>query len=106
MLSVGSVIRSCARALTPRAVESTIRSEEETVDIAAIRNRMRSLRFWRRKDPFLELLESAPLDDEPVTEDDLRSLEEGRAANRAGRTTASEEVKRRYRERLGEATSP
>ncbi len=52
------------------------------------------------------MLKSAPLDDEPVTEVDLRSLEEGWEDYRAGQTISSEEIKRTYRERLGEATSP
>ena len=68
------------------------------MNILAVRNRISSIRFRRRKDPFVEMLESAPLDDEPVTEDDLRSLEEGRQDYLAGRTISSEEVKRKYRE--------
>jgi hypothetical protein len=43
----------------------------------------------RKKDPFLEMLESAPLDDEPITEDDLRALEEGREDYRAGGAVCS-----------------
>ena len=46
------------------------------MDIVAIRNRILRFSFRRRKDPFIEMLESAPLTTEPVTEDDLRSLEE------------------------------
>jgi hypothetical protein len=64
----------------------------------AIRNRILSFGFRRRKDPFLEMLESAPLDDEPVTEDDLRSLEEGWQDYLAGNYVTSDEIKRRYRE--------
>jgi hypothetical protein len=70
------------------------------MDILAIRNRLLGFGFRRRKDPFVEMLAAAPLTSEPVTDDDLRSLEEGREDYRAGRTISSEEIKRQYRERL------
>jgi hypothetical protein len=88
------------RKLTSRAIEATLRRKEKIMDIPAIRNRLLSFSFRRRKDPFVDLLESAPLTTEPVTEDDLRSLEEGREDYRAGRTISAEEIKRQYRERL------
>lgn len=68
------------------------------MDIATIRSRILNLSSRRRKDPVMEVLEAAPLDDEPVTEDDLRSLEEGWQDYLAGRTISSEEVKRKFRE--------
>ncbi|MGH2614792.1 MAG: hypothetical protein ACRDJC_06105 [Thermomicrobiales bacterium] len=70
------------------------------MDFLAIRNRLLSFSFRRRKDPFVEMLESAPLDDEPVTEDDVRSLEEGWQDYLAGRYVTSDEVKRKYREQV------
>lgn len=76
------------------------------MDILAIRDRILNFSFRRRRDPFVEMLDSAPWDDEPVTEDDLRSLEEGREDYRAGRTVSSEVIKRKYRDRLGEASAP
>ena len=70
------------------------------MNILAIGNRILRFGFRRRKDPCVEMLESAPLTTEPVTEDDLRSLEEGWEDYLAGRTIPSEEIKRQYRERL------
>jgi len=68
------------------------------MDILAIRNRILNFSFRRRKDPVVAMLESAPLDDEPVTDDDVRSLEEGWQDYLAGRYLTSDEVKRKYRE--------
>jgi hypothetical protein len=68
------------------------------MDFVAIRNRLLSFSSRRRKDPFVEMLESAPLDDEPVTEEDLRSLEEGWQDYLAGRYVTADEIKRKYRE--------
>lgn len=45
-------------------------------------------------DPVLALLAAAPLDDEPVTDDDRRHLDEGRRAFREGRVVSSEDVRR------------
>lgn len=47
--------------------------------------------------PALKALESAPLDDEPVTEEEEQAVEEARGELRAGvPTIAHDEVKRRW----------
>jgi CHAD domain-containing protein len=45
-------------------------------------------------DPVLEAFLEAPEDDEPVTEEDLKDMEEGRRAIAEGRVKSWEEVKR------------
>jgi hypothetical protein len=70
------------------------------MNIFAIGNRILRFGLRRRKDPFEEMLETAPLDDEPLTEDDVRSLEEGWQDYLAGRCITSDEVKRKYREHV------
>lgn len=50
-------------------------------------------------DPFLAALEAAPLDDEPVTPEDIEAIERGREEHRRGETIPWEVVKR---EILGE----
>ena len=51
-------------------------------------------------DPVLLALLTAPEDDEPLTDEDLRALEEARADREAGRTiTLDEYVARRERRR-------
>lgn len=52
-----------------------------------------------KKDPVLEMLDNAPLDDEPLTEEDLESLRTGQEEYEAGLTIPSEEIKRAFRER-------
>lgn len=44
-------------------------------------------------DPVLAMLEAAPIDDEPVTDDDRRHIEEGRQAYRLGLTVSAEEIR-------------
>lgn len=46
------------------------------------------------QDPVLAMLASAPVDDEPVTDDDRRHIEEGRQAYRDGQVLSAEEVRR------------
>ena len=45
-------------------------------------------------DPVLAVLSAAPIDDEPVTEDDDRAIAEGWRAYRAGQTISADEAKR------------
>ena len=45
---------------------------------------------------FLEALRNAPEDDEPLTEDELRAIEEGREAVKRGETTPLEDVMREF----------
>jgi hypothetical protein len=52
-----------------------------------------------RDDPFLALLESAPVDQEPLTDEDRAAIELGREEHRTGKTTPWEVVRR---ELLGE----
>ena len=50
-----------------------------------------------KRHPVLEALENAPLDDEPVTDEEERDIEEARAELRAGLPTIPhEEVRRRW----------
>jgi hypothetical protein len=44
-------------------------------------------------DPVLAMLAAAPIDDEPITDDDRRHIEEGWQAYREGRVVSSEEAK-------------
>jgi hypothetical protein len=50
----------------------------------------------RENDPVLELLENAPWDDEPVTDEDLESLRIGREEHEDSLTISAEEIKRTY----------
>jgi hypothetical protein len=45
------------------------------------------------RDPVLAMLAAAPVDDEPVTDDDRRHIAEGWQAYREGRVVSSEEAK-------------
>lgn len=49
-----------------------------------------------KKHPALEVIERAPLDDEPVTPEDEAALEEALADVREGRTVSHDEVRRRW----------
>ncbi len=46
------------------------------------------------EDPVLAMLAAAPVDDEPVTDDDKWHIEEGRRAYRDGQVLSAEEVRR------------
>lgn len=46
------------------------------------------------EEAFLEALRNAPEDDEPLTEDDLKAIEEAEEDIRQGRVTPWEEVKK------------
>ena len=47
----------------------------------------------RERDPVIEAFENAPLDDEPVTEEEERALEESREAYRRGETYTAEQIR-------------
>ncbi len=56
---------------------------------------MRFLEYLRRQaDPLRSPLEAAPVDDEPVTEEDLAAIREGLAEKARGEVVSHEEVKR------------
>lgn len=46
------------------------------------------------QDPVLAMLEAAPVDDEPVTDDDRRHIEMARQAYRDGDVVSAEEIRR------------
>ena len=60
----------------------------------------RFLEYLRQQapDPLRLMLDAAPLDDEPVTEDDLAAIREGFEEKVRGETVPHEEVKRLLRE--------
>lgn len=47
----------------------------------------------RELEPVIALFENAPLDDEPVTEQEERALEEARAAHRRGETLPLDQIR-------------
>jgi hypothetical protein len=54
------------------------------------------------QDPVLAMLARAPVDDEPVTDDDQRHIAEGWQAYREGRVVSSEEAKQGCLDARGE----
>jgi predicted transcriptional regulator len=59
----------------------------------------RFLEYLRRQaDPLRSILDAAPLDDEPVTDEDLAAIREGLAEKARGEVVSHEEVKRLVRE--------
>ena len=59
----------------------------------------RFLEYLRQaKDPLWLALESAPMDDEPVTDDDAIAIREGLADKARGETLSQDEVKQLLRE--------
>ena len=48
------------------------------------------------RDPVLESLENAPIDDEPLTDEDERAIEEAREQVRRGEVLTHDEVRRRW----------
>lgn len=48
----------------------------------------------REEDPVLKALKNAPWDDEPLTEEDIKALEEAHEDVKAGRIVSHEEAKR------------
>jgi len=62
-------------------------------DLVAARRFLEYLRF-RSQDPLRVLLDGAPIDDEPTTEEDLAAIREGRADQTQGEVVSHEEVER------------
>jgi len=63
-----------------------------------LRPARRYLEYLRQTgDPLRRTLEAAPVDDEPLTDDDLTSIREGRAERARGETVSHDEVKRLLR---------
>lgn len=59
----------------------------------------RFLEYLRQAaDPLRLALDSAPVDDEPLTDDDVAAIREGFADREQGETVSHEEVKRLFRE--------
>ncbi len=50
----------------------------------------------QHQDSWAKLLENPPIDDEPVTEEDLKAIVEGRKAITEGRYQTLEEVKKEF----------
>jgi hypothetical protein len=50
--------------------------------------------YARRDDPFLRYLDTAPIDDEPLTEEEERAIVAGRADFAAGRVVSFDDLKR------------
>jgi hypothetical protein len=110
-----------ARDPEARAREARARTKEETVhaplvgrlitalaevqafvggSVGRLRRGIRRLSWSDRQppeadhDPVLAMLAAAPVDDEPITDDDRRHIEEGRQAYRDGCVVSAEDVKR------------
>lgn len=62
-------------------------------ELAAAKRFLEFLRF-RGKDPLRAFLDEAPLDDEPVTEEDLAAIREGFADKARGDVLSQEEAER------------
>lgn len=62
-------------------------------ELVAAKRFLEYLRF-RSKDPLRALLDEAPLDDEPVTEEDLAAIREGFAEKAKGEVVSHEEAER------------
>ena len=56
-----------------------------------------------QQDPVLAMLAAAPVDDEPVTDDDRRLIAEGWQAYQEGRVVSSEEAKQACLDAKGDA---
>lgn len=56
----------------------------------------RYLEFLRDVDPIRRALDAAPLDDEPLTDEEREAVEEAESDIRAGRTMSMDEFKREF----------
>jgi len=86
-----------SRSSEPRTSLHTLVDELPEQEIPAAR---RYLEFLRQQppDPLRRALESAPLDDEELTAEDLAAIQEGLKEKARGDVVPHEEVKRRLRE--------
>lgn len=75
----------------------TLVDELPEPELPAARRLLESLR-QHPEDPLRLVLSAAPLDDEPVTDEDLAAIREGLAEKARGETVSHEEVKRLLRE--------
>lgn len=66
-------------------------------DVVPAKRFLEYLRF-RGRDPLRTLLDSAPLDDEPLTEEELVAVREGLAEEARGEVVSQEEVERLFLE--------
>lgn len=65
-----------------------------------LRPARRYLEYLRQAaDPLRRALEAAPVDDEPLTEDDLTAIREGREERAKGETVSHDEIKQLLSER-------
>lgn len=62
-------------------------------ELVAAKRFLENLRF-RSKDPLRVLLDEAPLDDEPMTDEDLAAIREGLAEKARGEVVSHEEAER------------
>ncbi|MGH7857509.1 MAG: hypothetical protein ACREQY_09275 [Candidatus Binatia bacterium] len=78
--------------MTPREHLRQLIEELPEAEVPAAERALAAL--VSRADPLRALLESAPLDDEPETEEERDAVAEARADRDAGRLTSHDEVKR------------
>lgn len=65
-------------------------------EIAAAKRFLEFLVIQPDEESWDEFLKNPPIDDEPLTEDDLRDIEEGEKAIAEGKVKSWEQVKREY----------
>lgn len=75
----------------------------ETIVALALQERLDRLEHadedaWDRDDLMLAMLASLPVDDEPVTDEDRRHIDEGWQAYRDGQVVSAEEIRRGWGE--------
>lgn len=63
-------------------------------DLHAAKRFLQYLTSLKEEDPVLKALKNAPWDDEPLTEEDIKALEEAHEDVKAGRIVSHEEAKR------------
>ena len=90
--------------MTTRADLHALIDELSEADLEEARLRLESL---RNEDPLLQLLEEAPDDDEPYTDEEQRATAEARQRMDRGEWTSWEELKRTVKnERVRSAAGP
>ena len=82
--------KATAKPITRTALRKLIDQLPESELVAA----HRYLCYLRDEgDPVLQAFRNAPLDDEPLTEEDIKAIEEGKEDIKAGRVYTLEQVK-------------